>query len=171
MELVDGSPDSSGYAIVLRQSQLEVLSGLPPASAVLVYNCRQNNENFKTGPLRCTRNQFQVSTEIEITRQLSGLSISAEVPEGSFILADCMKAKPLIRLGDESFFVYKHQDRCDWFFLGSGKVADPDDWITDREFSFNNIFAETIPFVMFFQHVCGVRHSSYANLILTIPAC
>src|SRR5208337_32239 len=110
LELIDKPPESSDYAIVASQKSLGVLSNLPPAKAVLVYDCCRNTEKFKVA--NAHGNLYHVGTVQGITRQLSGLSISEPRRNDSYVLSAVENSDILIRLGTDPFFILQKQDGC-----------------------------------------------------------
>jgi hypothetical protein len=168
IEQVNEPPGSCNYAIVVRQANLGVISGLPPAKAILVYDCCQSDERLKVIP--CLGNRFNINIERDITHQLSGLSISAPCPKGSHMFSAVGDAQTLVSLGDKPFLFHKYQAGCSWFFLGSSKVVNVNSEVNDNEFTFDDIFAEIIPYAIFFQHMCPIKKNCYANLIIDDPS-
>lgn len=169
LERVSRPPHSSDYVIVVSQESAGAISDLPPAKAVLVYNCSRDSEKFKV--VDAGGGLYRVSKIEAVTRQLSGLAVVNGRPHGSRVLQGVENSEILISLGDDPFFVRQRDNGCEWFFSTSHRVVDLDDRVTQSEFKVDDIFAEIIPFAMFFQYVSGTsRCSHYANLIIDDPS-
>jgi len=172
LEQVDEPPDngSSDFAIVVNQERVGALSNLPPAKAVLVYNCHENSPTFNVVK-RNNGTYFHVGNFRHITKQLSGISITAMGLRNAYAFSAINSFDSLIQLDADPFFIHENRDDCHWFYLTGDNVVDLDSPISDDKFKFDIIFAEIIPFAMFFQFIRGgVTHNKYANLIIDDPS-
>jgi len=166
LKLLDHPVDSSDFAIIVSQENLDAVSKLPPARAVLVYDCCQNSEKFKV--VRAHGGLYRMGGVKYITQQFSGLSIPSA--NATYALSGLENADTLIWLNDDPFFVVQKKEGCEWFFLAQKDAVDLDSPIHNKNFSFNKMFAQIIPFAMFFKYISKSRFNQYANLMIDDPS-
>ncbi len=169
LEQLDQPPDSSEYAVIISGKNLDLLSGMRPPRAVLVYDCREDIGTLRTAIAKS--NLYRVGSARVITRQLSGLTISGpSCCDGAHVFPGALDSDILISLGEMPFFIRQARGGCDWFYLGGNGIIDLDYPIENEKFNIDAVFPQLLPFYMFFQYICQKTSRPVANLTIDDPA-